>query len=200
MISTIFKDDICRVANVLVYLSYVESRYKYKPWSMAALAVSAIALCLRTNFDIMAELWIPPLYFLSSTMEASYSSKYQLQWSMTMQDSPRAFSGIPALDCILWGLVCISAVLLFTGIFLLRVWLELPLSQPPYSILCLSLTLCLLQLASIYIQLLRRSVEFSYDQEAQGTFQILGGLRWPESPWMNPEFRKLFKAAQTKSQ
>jgi hypothetical protein len=188
----------CCLFNVLAYTPYVESRHRRKPWVTAALAFFAMTLCLRTNFDIMAELWIYPLYFLSGAMEAFDSSKYRLRWSITMQDSPRAFSGVPALDYILRGLVCISAVLLSAGIFLLRAWLELPLLQFPYSILCPSLTLCFLQLVSMDIRLLRRSVEFSYDREAQGTVKILGGLRWLKSPGVYPEIPILFVAPQTK--
>jgi hypothetical protein len=202
--STAAKGDIIRIlcclSDTLVYMSCVNLRCGHKPWVVAFLTVFAIILCLRTSFDVVVGLWIYPIHYLSLAMKNLYRSKYSLRRPATMQDSSKAFLAVPTLRYILQELVHIPAVLLSTGISFLRVWLErnrleLPLLQLPCSVLRLSLTLCFVQLASIETQVLRRSVEFSYDQEAQDT---AGGWRCLKDPWIGLGFRIPFEAAQTK--
>ena len=87
-----------------------------------------------------------------------------------------------------------------TGSFLLRAWLGPKLSEPSLSQLSLAalfllLLLYMLQATAIHIRLLERSVEFSYDQEAQNAVEILGGLRWLR---MHSEIKKLAEAMQAK--
>jgi hypothetical protein len=191
MVSTMVKGDIihifCPLSDALICMSYVGSKRGRKPWVMAVQTVFSMALCLCTNYNIMVGLWIYPPYSFDCAMEVFSSNRYRFVWPLIMHDPPKASSGVPALDCVLQGLVRISAVLLSAEILFLRVWLgrkrlELPPLQLPYLALCLSLTLCLAQVASMDIPLLRRSVEFSYDQEAQGTVRILGGFTVAKKP------------------
>lgn len=170
----------CSLSDALVCMSYVGSKRGLKPWVMAVQTVFSTALCLCASYDIMVGLWI---YFFGCAMEVFSSIKYLFVWLLIINDPHKAFSGVSPLDCILQGL----AVLLSAGILFLRAWLgrkrlELPPLQLPYLALCLSLTLCLAQVASMDIPLLRRSVEFSYDEEAQGTVRILGGLAVAKKP------------------
>lgn len=146
---------------------------------MAVQTVCSTALCLCTSYDIMVGLWI----FFDCAMEVFSSNKYLFVWPLIINDPHKAFSGVSPLDCILQEL----AVLLSAWILFLRAWLGqerlgLPLLRLPYLALYLSLTLCFAQVASMDIPLLRRSVEFSYDQEAQGTVRILGGLTVAKKP------------------
>jgi hypothetical protein len=187
---------------MLAYMSYMELGCWREPWGMVALVlVLAMHLNLCTNFGIIAEVWICLSYFFTYPIEIF--CEYWFQWPIAMQVSPKTFPGVPALDHIRQKLTCNSAVLLSTPIFLLRGWLELkllklPLSQLFHLVLCLSLIICMIQAASIYIQLLRRSVRFGYDQEAQGTVEVLGGLQWLKRPGVNPGLLELFEAARAK--
>jgi len=142
----------CPLSDALVCVSYVGSKRGRKPWVMAVQTVFSTALCLCTSFDIMVGLWI---YFFDSAMEVFSSNKYLFVWPLIINDLHTPFSGVSPLDCIVQG----PAVLLSAGILFLRAWLAL----------CLSVTLCFAQVASMDIPLLRRSVEFSYDEEAAQT-------------------------------
>lgn len=161
---------------MLICMSYVGSKRGRKPWVMAVQTVCSTALCLCTSYDIMVGL----LIFFDCVFS---SNKYFFVWPLIINDPHKAFSGVSPLDCIVQEL----AVLLSAEILFLRAWLGqerlgLPLLRLPYLALYLSLTLCFVQVASMDIPLLRRSVEFSYDQEAHGTVRILGGLTVAKKP------------------
>jgi hypothetical protein len=70
---------------------------------------------------------------------------------------------------------------------------EPSLSQPSYSVLFVFLLLCLVPVASIGIRRSGRSVEFSFDQEAQDT---IGSLQWLKSLKMDPGVRNVARGKQ----
>jgi hypothetical protein len=188
MVSTTVIGDIirilCGLSDTLVCISFMEPRCWRKPWVVAFLTVFVTVFYLRTSTDVVGGLWMYPLYHLSPAIETLSRYEYSLRR--------------PTLRYPLQELVHISAVLLSMGISLLQAclgWnlLALPLLQLSYSVLRLSLTLCLVQVASIETQVLRRSVEVSYDWEAQDTV----GWGRLKNPWINLEFRTPFEAAQT---
>ena len=178
----------CGLSQALIYTYYAILKPVSKLWVMV-LTVFVTTLCWCTNSNIPAWVWICWFYFLARAMEAFADNKTWPRVLTTVQVSPRVFSGVLPLDCFLQELVDISAILLSTGSFLLRAWLG-PLSQPSYAAFFLSSLLCTVQATSIHIRLLGRSVEFSFDQEAQNAVEILGGLWWLESPRVHPEIKK----------
>ena len=187
MVSAIVNGDIVVEAWVfsatLVYMSHLVWRYGHKPWVVTVLTIAVTVLYVDTGSNGMAWLCVCPLYLLTCAMEVFTCNKSLLRWSTAVQHSPRTFSGAPKLDYILQELVRISALLLSAGSFVSQVWLEpkfskSTLSQLSYSVLFLHLPSCLAPVALICVQRLRRSIEFSYDQEAQDTVEILGSLQW----------------------
>jgi hypothetical protein len=126
----------------LVRTPYAKSRFGCKPWVKAVLAVIVTALFLRKNYYIMAGNWI--YYACLFAFYMAISPESWLRWSTAVQDSPRAFPGVLALDYILRGLTHGSTVLSSAGSFVLCMWLGLQLPEPSpsqlsYPVLCLFL-------------------------------------------------------------
>jgi hypothetical protein len=193
--------EYCALSNALIHLSYLVSRRKRKPWVMAPLALFVSILCIQTNSNNMAGLWLSFPYLLECAMEVFACNKPWLQWPTAVQDSPRTLSGAPPLDYLLQELARISTLLLTTGSSALRLWLgpkflEPSLSQFSYSVLFLFLPLCLAPVTLICVQRLGRPVEFSYDQEAQDTVEIPGGLQWPKGLRMGPGVQSVAHSKQ----
>jgi hypothetical protein len=189
MVSTMANDDTIRkywaLSDTLIHMSCLVLGRGYKPWIITVLAV-VMVLCAHTNPNDMARAYL--LYLLKCAMVVFTCNKSRLRWPTAVQGSPRTSSGFLVLSHDLQELVRISTLLLSAGSFVLWVWFGLKFSGPSLSQLSylVLLPLCLAQAASIYIRRLRRSVEFSYDQEAQDTVETLGALPWLKSLRMDP--------------
>ena len=171
------------LSNTLVHMSFLVSGHERAPWVMIVAAVAIPVLCRCTNSNDVAGPLSGLPFLLECAMEVFTFSKSWLRWPRAVRDPPGFFSSVLALDYILQELVLISVLLLFGGSFYLPMWLRPKFSEPSllllsYSGLFLLLNLSLavlVQANSIDIQRLGRSVEFSYDREAQDT---VGGLQW----------------------
>jgi hypothetical protein len=197
-------DKYWALSNTLVYMSYLVSGRELKPWAVASLALFVLIPCIQTSSNNMAALWLCLPYLLEYAMEVFTCNKPWLRWSTGVQDSFRNFSGDPAPDSILQDLrelVRISVLLLSPGSPFLRVWLGPKFPEPSLPQLSclvpfLCVPLCLVPTALIYVQCLGRSVEFTYDQEAQDTVKILGGLQWLKSLRMGPGIQNVVLSRQ----
>jgi hypothetical protein len=169
-------------------MAYFVSGREREPWVMAPLGLFVSILCTQTDSNNMAGLLLCLPYLLEYAMEVLTGKKPWLLLLAVVQEF-RVFSGTLTLGYIFREPVRISILLLITGSFVLRAWLG-P-KDPKPSLLRLSYSVlswfCLARLVSIYTRRWWRSVEFSYDQEAQDTVEILGGPRWLKISKVDPD-------------
>jgi hypothetical protein len=205
MVSTMVSGDIIGKNWVLFitlgHISYLVLRRGPKPWVMTVLAVVVTVLCLRANSNDMAGPWVYLLYLLGRAMEVFTCNKSWPRLSTPVRHSPETFWGVLALSYILQGLVRISVLLFPAGSPFLRVWLgpkfpEPSLSQISCLVLFLYVPLCLAPTALKCVQRFGRSVEFSYDQEAQYTAEGLGRLQRLKSLRMDSGVRIVARSRQ----